>query len=256
MQFPVEVLVNSGPVVRVFPSREEMGSAAAHAVSGAILFFLENQERVRMVFAAAPSQLEFLASLVCFQDIPWGRIEGFHMDEYLEIGRAPQSFGCFLQKHLFSRVKMGRVEYIDPDPSDAGEECRRYASLLKERPIDIVCMGIGENGHIAFNDPPVADFADPLAVKVVELDERCRQQQVNDGSFARAESVPRFAITLTIPCLLSARKIFVVVPGPRKARAVFAALRGPLTTACPASVMRTHKDIELFLDSASALLLR
>ena len=248
--------VNSRPVVRVYGSREEMGSAAAHAVSGTIHSFLRGQEKVRMVFAAAPSQLEFLSSLVSFQDIPWGRVEGFHMDEYLGIGSASQSFGRFLQKHLFYRVKMGRVEYIHPDPPDAEEECRRYAGMLDERPIDIVCMGIGENGHIAFNDPPVADFADPLRVKVVELDERCREQQVHDGGFPTMDKVPSHAITLTIPTLLSARKIFTVVPGPRKAEAVHCALRGPLTTACPASVMRTHDDIELFLDSASALLLR
>ncbi len=256
MQLAVSAAVDAGPVVRVFPNREAMGSAAAHAVSGAILFFLRNQEKVRMVFAAAPSQLEFLNTLVSFQDLPWGRIEGFHMDEYMGIGRAPQSFGLFLQKYLFSRVDMGRVEYIDTAPADPEEECRRYAALLKERPIDIVCMGIGENGHIAFNDPPVADFADPLSVKVVELEERCRQQQVNDGAYSSLDEVPQYAITLTIPCLLSARKIFVVVPGPRKAEAVYAALRGPLSTACPASIMRTHKNIELFLDADSALFLR
>ncbi len=256
MQLAVSAAVDAGPVVRVFNSRDAMGSAAAHAVSGAIRCFLKNQEKVRMVFAAAPSQLEFLNTLVCFQDIPWGRVEGFHMDEYLGIGSAPQSFGLFLRRHLFSRVTMGRVEYLEISPLDPEEECQRYAALLSERPIDIVCMGIGENGHIAFNDPPVADFSDPHAVKVVELEERCRQQQVNDGAFSSLDEVPHLAITLTIPCLLSARKIIVVVPGPRKAEAVYAALRGPLSTACPASIMRTHKDIELFLDQDSAHLLR
>jgi glucosamine-6-phosphate deaminase len=234
-----------------------MGQAAALAVRASLLSLLEKQKNVRMVFAAAPSQLEFLASFVLLPGISWERIIGFHMDEYLGIGYdSPQSFGRFLREHLFDRVNMRRVEYIDPTPADPEAECRRYADFLNEEPIDIVCMGIGENGHIAFNDPPVADFSDPLSVKVVELDVRCREQQVHDGSFLKFEDVPLHAITLTVPRLLSARKIFVVVPGPRKAEAVFAALRGPLTTACPASALRTHNDVEIFLDTDAASLLR
>ncbi len=244
------------PNVRIFPSRQEMGKAAALAVQDWILKLLETQENVRMVFAAAPSQVEFLASLVSLE-IPWQRVIGFHMDEYLGIERdSRQSFGRFLHEHLFDRVMMGRVEYLDPVPRDPEAECRRYADLLGEEPLDIVCMGIGENGHIAFNDPPAADFSDPLSVKVVELDMPCREQQVHDGSFQTIDDVPPHAMTLTVPRLLSARKISVVVPGPRKAKAVYAALRGPITTACPASAIRTHRDAEVFLDTEAASLLR
>lgn len=248
---------NEQPVVRIFNSRQEMGSAAALSVRSAIQEFLQKQETVRMVFAAAPSQLEFLESLVSLPGIPWGRIEAFHMDEYLGIGRdAPQGFGYFLRENLFERVTMGRVEYIDPAPQEPELECRRYSGLLHEKPIDVVCMGIGENGHIAFNDPHVADFIDPMSVKVVELDVRCREQQVNDGCFPKFELVPRYAVTLTVPQLMSARTLFVVVPGPRKAEAVHAALEGPLVTECPASILRTHPRAEVFLDEEAASLLR
>jgi len=248
---------NKNPVVRIFSSRREMGSAAALAVRTAILDFHQKQETVRMVFAAAPSQLEFLSSLVRLPKIPWRSVEAFHMDEYLGIARDdPRGFGYFLRENLFDRVNMGRVEYIDPSPPDPEEECRRYSDLLHENPIDVICMGIGENGHIAFNDPHVADFVDPVSVKVVDLDERCRQQQVNDGCFPKFELVPQHAITLTIPQLLSARELFVVVPGIRKAEAVYAALRGPLAPACPASILQTHARTEIFLDADAASLLR
>lgn len=242
--------------VHVYPTRQEMGAAAARAVRQAILDVLVTEAEVRMVFAAAPSQLEFLAELIAFDDIPWQRVVGFHMDEYFGLAKdAPQSFGVFLRTHLFDRVPFGHVEYIDPTTETPSAECQRYAKLLKDQPIDIVCMGIGENGHIAFNDPPIADFADPLTVKIADLDDRCRQQQVNDGCFPTLQDVPRQAITLTIPALLSAPNAFVVVPGLQKAQAVKDALRGPISTACPASALRTHPHAELFLDVQSASML-
>lgn len=234
-----------------------MGQAAASAVRGALLDVLHVKPKVRVVFAAAPSQVEFLAALSLFNDIPWERVTGLHMDEYFGLAKdAPQSFGYFLRKHIFDLVPFGRIEYIDPTTMDPASECRRYADVLAQAPIDIMCMGIGENGHVAFNDPPVADFADPLTVKIAELDERCRLQQVNDGSFPSLADVPRRAITLTVPALLTAPKIFAVVPGPRKAQAVHDALRGPVSEACPASVLRTHPSVDLFLDDQSASLLR
>ncbi len=242
--------------VRTFPSRSEMGRAAAEAVATAMQTMLSKQPLLRMVFAAAPSQVEFLDSLVHAPRLDWDRVEGFHMDEYIGLsGDAEQTFGHFLRINLFNHVSMSRVEFISPDAADAASECKRYATLLQERPVDIVCMGIGENGHIAFNDPPVADFRDPERVKVVELDQICRMQQVNDGCFTSLQDVPRHAMTLTVPALLSARQLFIVVPGSRKARAVFDALRGPVTTACPASVLRTHADATLFLDNDSSALL-
>jgi glucosamine-6-phosphate deaminase len=233
-----------------------MGSAAAAYIAQEIRSTLQRQDRARVVFASAPSQIEFLASLVARPEITWARVEAFHMDEYLGVPPgSPQSFGQFLRVHLFDRVPFARVEYMDPEPRDPEAECARYAELLKERPIDLICMGIGENGHIAFNDPPVADFSDPLPVKIVEIDGPCRAQQVHDGSFARIEDVPRLAITLTVPTLLAARTLSVVVPGQRKARAVQQAVTGPLGTACPASILRTHPCARLFLDRDSASLL-
>lgn len=205
-----------------------------------------------MVFAAAPSQNEFLKSLTQ-EKIDWQRITAFHMDEYLGLEScAPQQFGNFLKARLFDVVQFGSVYYIDSGASDTRAECRRYAELLLKEPIDIVCMGIGENGHIAFNDPPVADFKDPEVVKVVELDEVCRQQQVNDGCFTSIDEVPAQAITLTIPVLMSAHFLSVVVPGKTKADAVEKTMRGPISEQCPASIIRTHADAVVFLDKDSA----
>jgi glucosamine-6-phosphate deaminase len=244
------------PQVNTFDTREEMGAAAAQAVHRVLGSVLKTRPVARVVFAAAPSQIEFLTACVAMKDVPWDRIVGLHMDEYFGLPRdAPQSFGVFLRTHLFGRVPFGRVEYMDSTTTDPETECQRYAGLISEAPVDLVCMGIGENGHIAFNDPPVADFADPLVVKIAELDERCRQQQVNDGCFPTIAEVPRRAMTLTIPALLSASKIVAVVPGPQKAQAVHDALRGPVTTSCPASVLRRHPDVQIFLDRQSASLL-
>jgi glucosamine-6-phosphate deaminase len=242
--------------VTVLPDRASLGVAAAKQAAGLILAALEQKHRVRIVFAAAPSQNETLAALVADPRIPWSRIEAFHMDEYLGLGpEAPQRFGAYLYYHIFSRVNFARVQYLDGETTDHAYECARYTALLQQAPIDLVCMGIGENGHIAFNDPPVADFDDSALVKVVQLDEPCRQQQVHDGCFASLDQVPRFALTLTVPALMSGAALVSAVPGPAKARAVKLALEGPITTACPASILRTHDAAALYLDTASAALL-
>lgn len=239
--------------VQVHPSRSEMGRAAAQAVADRMRMLAGSQADVRMVFAAAASQNEFLEALVDMDDLPWERVAAFHMDEYLDLPEnAPQLFGRYLRERLFDRVPLRRVHLIDPQPSDAQAESARYAALISEAPIDITCMGIGENGHLAFNDPPVAEFDDPAIVKMVTLDAVCRRQQVNDGAFERIEAVPKRALTLTIPSLMASRHCVVVVPGPTKAYAVAAALNGPIETACPASVLRRHPDATLFLDPASA----
>lgn len=243
--------------VNVSDSRLTMGEMAAHRLIDTIQAALNMQEQLRMVFAAAPSQNEFLAELTRSQAVEWRRITAFHMDEYLGLpDGAPQLFSVYLDKHLFSKVRFKAVHRIDPRPLDPLKECRRYAELLKEAPIDIVCMGIGENGHIAFNDPPVADFGDPDPVKVVQLDQKCRQQQVNDGAFPAIQFVPEKAVTLTVPTLMSARYLSVVVPGPRKAEAVRATLYDEVSTRCPASILRTHKNTAMFLDTESASLLQ
>lgn len=234
--------------VRSYASRADMGLAAAADTAAAIRRCLAAQDGVRMVFAAAPSQSEALAALIRQPDIDWRRITAFHMDEYigLEPG-APQSFAGWLDSHLFGHVPFAAVHRLVPGNA-AEEEAGRYARLLDEAPLDIVCLGIGVNGHIAFNDPPVADFNDPYDVKIVELDDICRQQQVDDGCFARFDQVPTHALTLTIPRLLRARQMICVVPGPLKRAAVAATLGGPVTTACPASILRQHPACALYID--------
>ncbi|MFQ5752988.1 MAG: 6-phosphogluconolactonase, partial [bacterium] len=157
-----------------------------------------------------------------------------------------------IRQHIFEKVEMQKVHFINPEPKDVQAECKRYSDLIREAPIDIVCMGIGENGHIAFNDPPVANFNDPATVKVVELDEVCRQQQVNGGCFPTLADVPECAITLTVPALMSAEAIFIVVPGVTKTEAVYRTIKGPIATSCPASITRLHDDCHLFLDKDSA----
>lgn len=235
--------------VRVYADRRSLGAAAALEAATHIREQLRSRGRLRIVFAAAPSQNEFLDALAQAPDIDWRNIEAFHMDEYIGIApTAPQRFSHFLSQRLFDRVRPGRVHLFDcTAPAEA--ECARYARLLAEAPIDVVCLGIGENGHIAFNDPPVADFADPLAVKPVELEEHCRRQQVNDGCFPSLDDVPRHALTLTIPTIMSAARLFCIVPGPTKREAVRRTLTEPISVNCPSTILRTHANCTLYVDA-------
>jgi glucosamine-6-phosphate deaminase len=238
--------------LQVFPTREQMGKTAAYDVANRMKGLLQKKEKIRMVFAAAPSQSEFLHTLNQIKDIPWEKVEVFHMDEYIGLDLdAPQRFSSFLKKHLFDIVKPGKVHLIMPDKENPDKECERYSKLLEEEKMDIVCLGIGENGHIAFNDPPVADFNDHKKVKIVELDLMCRQQQVNDGCFPSIEEIPTHAITLTIPAMLSAQYLFCMVPGANKKTAVYHTLTGPITTECPATILRTHSNCMLYVDKES-----
>ncbi len=242
--------------VEVFPTVEEMGAKAAEDVSASIRAQLAEKSEVNMIFAAAPSQEAFLARLVADTRIDWTRVNAFHMDEYVGIDpTAPQSFAKFLRLRLFDKVPFKTVNCLDGRATDAAAECARYTKLLDEMPVDIVCLGIGENGHIAFNDPPVADFNDPCRVKVVELDGVCRQQQVNEKCFETLELVPTHALTLTVPALLRAAEMFCIVPFTGKAKAVRATLEGPIETACPASILRTKSGARLYLNTDSASLL-
>lgn len=241
--------------VRIYDTRRNMGEAAAADVAACIRELLAVKQEIYMIFAAAPSQNEFLAALAAAPGIEWNRIHALHMDEYVGLpADAPQGFGNFLRAAIFDKVPFASVDYIGTE-SDPEETCRRYAALLQGIQVDIVCMGIGENGHIAFNDPPVADFNDPLTIKKVALDETCRLQQVHDGCFARIEEVPRYAVTLTVPTMFRARYIFCIVPAPTKANAVRATVCGPVSEQCPASILRTHEHAILYTDSDSAALL-
>jgi glucosamine-6-phosphate deaminase len=241
--------------VSILPTRAEMGQAAAAEAAAAILGAIKTRGEARIVLASAPSQNELVEALTA-APIDWNRVVIFHMDEYLGLpADHPATFRRYQREHVLSRVQPYAFEGIRGEAPDAAAECRRYADALSAEPIDVVCLGIGENGHLAFNDPPVADFEDPALVKIVELEELCRQQQVNDGCFPTLADVPRAALTLTIPALMSGKALFCVVPGPRKAAAVQATLTGPIDTSCPASVLRQHPCARLYLDTDSAALL-
>lgn len=239
--------------VEIFATREEMGQAAARDIAGAIAGVLARKECCNMIFAAAPSQNEVLAALAADRSVDFGRVNAFHMDEYCGLPEdAPQGFGNFLRRAIFSKASFRSVHYLNGGAEDIEKECTRYGALLEEYPTDIVCLGIGENGHIAFNDPPVADFQDPALVKRVRLDEVCRKQQVHDGCFQTLDQVPRYALTLTIPALAKGKQLFCVVPSALKAEAVERTLKWPVGEACPATVLRTHGAAKLYLDQDSA----
>ena len=242
--------------VRIFHTREAMGKEAAINVSDSIQRLLKQKEEINMIFAAAPSQSDFMKELIADKAIEWNRINAFHMDEYIGLEKeASQGFGNFLKRNLFDHVPLKSVHLINGQADDPEEECKRYSTLLEQHPVDIVCLGIGENGHIAFNDPPVADFKDPKQVKVVELDMPCRQQQVNENLFKGIDLVPTHAITITIPGLLRGGEMFCMVPALNKAEAVNHTLNGEISEACPASILRTKKGAILYLDRDSASLL-
>ncbi|MGG1575987.1 glucosamine-6-phosphate deaminase [Fictibacillus sp. NRS-1165] len=237
--------------VKVFETRKEMGQQAAGDVSSKIKELLSVQEDLRMVFASAPSQNELLEGLAADNRIDWSRITVFHMDEYMNLPPGnSKSFASFLKNKLFDRVHPKEVHLIQT-ANGAEKECARYTKLIKEKQVDIVCLGIGENGHIAFNDPPVADFDDQKTMKAVKLDGASRRQQVNDGCFASLDEVPKEALTLTIPALVSAKFLYCVAPGKTKAKAVQSVLHGKITVDCPASVLRKHENCTLYLDQDS-----
>lgn len=248
---PIHTELSGAMLVRVYKNRSQLGAAAGREAAAAIRALLASKAQVRIVFAAAPSQNEFLAELAAAPDLDWSRITAFHMDEYIGLPEgSPQSFGTFLREALFDKVRPGTVHYLSPAASPEAE-CKRYGRLLAEAPIDIVCLGIGENGHLAFNDPPVADFNDPLPVKLVVLDEVCRNQQVHDGCFPSLAEVPQQALTLTIPVLLSAQWLFCMVPGASKRGAVTRTLHESISTACPSTILREHGDCRMFVDTDS-----
>jgi glucosamine-6-phosphate deaminase len=256
--------------VEIYPTRDAMGVAAGKDVAEKMRELLQKQKSVRMIFAAAPSQNETLDTLCRAPGIDWSRVVAFHMDDYPGLADdAPQRFSSYLKQHIFDRVHPGQVHYLIPPDSSLTEKvppgsltetvdaaCDRYSRLLREQPIDIICMGIGENGHIAFNDPPVADFNDPKWVKPVELDQSCRIQQVHDGCFASLAEVPTHALTLTVPVFTQAKWLYCMVPGPAKREAVRRTLIGQVSTQCPATILRCHKQARLYLDCDSAKTVR
>ena len=241
--------------VNIYDTRKNMGEAAAADIAACIKKLLAEKDEIYMIFAAAPSQNEMLEALVADPEVQWNKVHALHMDEYVNLpADAPQGFGNFLRRAIFDKVPFASVNLIGTD-ADSEATCQRYDALLTEHPVDIVCMGIGENGHIAFNDPHVADFNDPLKIKKVDLDQKCRQQQVNDGCFASIDQVPTHALTLTIPTLYNVENVFCVVPAPSKAVAVKNTVTGPVSEVCPASILRKHANATLYVDADSSALL-
>ena len=243
--------------VNIYSSRNELGLAAAYEAGNRIKELLLAQPIVNIVFAAAPSQNEFLENLIIQEGIDWNRINAFHMDEYIGLlPTAPQGFGNFLKERIFSKKAFHSVNYLNGQCESKDEECSRYGQLLAANPVDLVFMGIGENGHIAFNDPHVADFNDKALVKVVGLDDLCRRQQVNDGCFDSIEQVPTHALTVTIPALLKARFIHCMVPGMTKVQAVANTIEQEVSEHYPSTILRNHPTAILYLDRLSAGLLK
>ena len=239
--------------VYVYESRPKMGQAAAWVIAAEIRRAIQERGRAVVILASAPSQNEFLANLAEAPDIDWSRVIAFHLDEYLGMDdQAPQSFRRFLIDRLVNRVPLGQFNGLRGEAPDGAAEAKRYAELLEQNPPDFAVLGIGENGHLAFIDPPFCDFNDPEPVKVVQLDEICRNQQVNDGAFATLDEVPRDALSLTIPTLMARPKLFAIAPGPAKRQAIKNAVEGPISTSCPASILRTHPNAHLFIDVVAA----
>lgn len=238
--------------IKKYTTRQEMGAGAAADAEKVIAKIIEEKGYINMIFAAAPSQNEMLQSLLNSDRIDWSKVNAMHMDEYVGLPEgSAQSFGAYLNDHIFSHKNFKSVHYICGTAEDSQAECARYTEVLRQYPVDVVCLGIGENGHIAFNDPWVAEFQDKAAVKVVQLDEMCRNQQVNDGCFRTINDVPTHAITLTIPSLMAAKYLFCVVPAATKAEAVKNTVNGPICEECPASIMRTHGGAILYCDADS-----
>jgi len=230
--------------VNIFQTRAQMGEAAANDIAQCMTRLLAEKETINMCFAAAPSQNDVLESLLK-KPLAWDRVNAFHMDEYVGLKKEDaQSFGNYLNEHIFQKVNFRNVYYV----ADYGLD---YSRLLEENHLDIMCLGIGENGHIAFNDPGVADFADPYRIKKVKLDDVCRMQQVHDGCFPTFDDVPEYAYTLTVPQMVSADYMFCVVPAATKAEAVYNTINLEITDQCPATILRRHENAILYCDKDS-----
>jgi glucosamine-6-phosphate deaminase len=238
--------------VRVFDTRKEMGKAAAEDAEQRITCIIDEKGEAVIVFAAAPSQNELLAELKK-ADIDWRKVRAMHMDEYIGLPEDHEAgFGQFLRRAIFDELPLKEIHYLFDAQASPQEICDHYSALLKEYPPDLVLLGVGENGHLAFNNPDVADFEDPESVKIVVLDDVCRTQQVNDGCFETIDDVPEKAITLTMSALLSIKDAIAVVPGKTKARAIDRMLNGEISANCPASILRTKEKAALYLDVESA----
>lgn len=242
--------------VYISDTSDKMGEIASEKIAEEMRRVIKEKDNIRMMFAAAPSQDTTLSSLLKIKDLPWEKVVAFHMDEYIGITLdKPQSFRNYLKRKFFNEKPFKKINLIEGDNPNSEEEALRYARLLDEEPMDIIVLGIGENGHIAFNDPPYSSFDYPFSTRIIELAEKSRIQQVNDGCFSSLEEVPKKAITVTIPVFKRAKALFCVVPNNRKAEAVKKTLEEEISELCPASILRKIENSNLFLDEESASLL-
>ena len=236
----------------------EMAKAAAEFAAERIRAAIAANGEARVIFASAASQLEFVDEMLKRGDIDWSKVCGFHLDEYVGLPETHgASFRKFLKERLLAKLPCAVKSFIfvGGDAADTDAELARLEAAVREKPIDLACIGIGENGHIAFNDPP-ADFEAKSAYCIVKLDHVCRMQQVGEGWYPNLDAVPTHAFSMTVPQIMAAKSIAVIVPDERKARAVSGAVDGPLTNMCPSSILRNHADCTLFLDPPAASLLK
>ena len=235
----------------------ELGQAAGEQAAGLIRKAIEDKGQANIILATGASQFEMLRTLVGQPNVDWTRVVMFHLDEYIGLPAThPASFRKYLKERFVDKVgRLKAANFLEPDPAAPADECARMGKIIAEHPIDVALIGIGENGHLAFNDPP-ADFDTDAAYIVVDLDKACRMQQVGEGWFKTLDDVPRQAISMTIKQIMRSRHIISSVPDKRKAKAVRDAIEGPITPMCPASILRNHEHCTQFLDKASASLLR
>ena len=244
--------------IDISDNKNEMGSRAADQAAAIICAAIAERNEARVIFASAASQFEFIEALLAHAEIDWSKVCGFHLDEYVGLAADhPASFRRFLKERLLAKLPcpVKRFTFVGGDAPDTAAECARLEAAIREKPVDLACIGIGENGHIAFNDPP-ADFETDAAYAVVALDEVCRRQQVGEGWYPNLDAVPTHAFSMTVPQILAAKEIVVIVPDDRKAKAVSMAVDGPITNMCPSSILRTHPRCTLFLDKPAASLLK
>jgi glucosamine-6-phosphate deaminase len=251
---PIHVFKADQLNVRIYKDDKEMGKAAAEFTKEVLQNVLRSKGQANIIIATGASQFAFYEALKELKGIAWENVTVFHLDEYLGMSdQHPASFRKYLKERILNNVQPGKIHLLNGDAPDPEKEVERYERLLKEVEIDLACIGIGENGHIAFNDPPVADFKDPKMVKVVKLDKECRQQQLGEGWFPTLEDVPSHALSLTIPAIMRSKTISCAVPDKRKSQAVYDTIHADISVKCPATVLRTHPDCTLFVDSNAAI---
>jgi glucosamine-6-phosphate deaminase len=238
--------------LNVFKTPKAMGAAAAKAVAAQLREAISARGKANLIVATGASQFEMLKQLIKEPRVDWTKATGFHLDEYINMkDNHPASFRRYLRERFVKHVSLREFHFVNGDSADGKPECKRLGAILKKHPIDVACIGIGENGHLAFNDPP-ADFETTESFLVVNLDEGCRKQQFGEGWFKTLEDVPKQAISMSIRQILAADTLIVTVPDARKADAVKGCVDGELTNRCPSSILRIHADCRLFLDEQAA----